>query len=227
MNSLRRRSLIAGLLYFSTHVTSVAAVIAYGTTPPDVTPPFDDTPILAGVLLEVLLAFGVIGTGVALLPVLRPHGESLAYTFTSLRNVEGAVILAGAMAMLTLAWTAAADVATDTIAEVLFDVHRASFLLGQGLVISINSIVIGYLLRRSRLVPGWIATLGIIGGSVVLVSNLAQLLDVIAFAGAIAGVAALPVFAFEICFAGYMVIKGLRPHTDDFDDSPAPAAQAR
>ncbi len=66
-----------------------------------------------------------------------------------------------------------------------------------------------------------------IGGGVVLVGNLAQFFDVIAFGGAIAGVAAIPVFAFEICFAGYMVIKGLRPHTDDFDDSPAPAAQAR
>jgi hypothetical protein len=202
--------LVAGLLYFSTHVTSVAAVVAYGTTPPEVTPPFGDTPILVGVLLEVLLALGVIATGVALLPVLRPHGESLAHTFSSLRNVEGAVILAGAMAMLALAWTAASGVATDSLAEVLFDLHRASFLLGQGLVISVNSVVIGYLLRRSRLVPGWIGTLGMIGGGVVLVSNLAQLFDVITFGGAIAGVAAIPVFAFEISFAGYMVAKGLR-----------------
>ena len=210
MSPLRKRSLVAGLLYFSTHVTSVAAVVAYGTTPPEVTPPFDDTPILVGVLLEVLLALGVIATGVALLPVLRPHGESLAHTFSSLRNVEGAVILAGAMAMLALAWTAASGVATDSLAEVLFDLHRASFLLGQGLVISVNSVVIGYLLRRSRLVPGWIGTLGMIGGGVVLVSNLAQLFDVITFGGAIAGVAAIPVFAFEISFAGYMVAKGLR-----------------
>jgi hypothetical protein len=201
---------VAGLLYFSTHVTSVAAVVAYGTTPPEVTSPFDDTPILVGVLLEVLLALGVIATGVALLPVLRAHGESLAHTFSSLRNVEGAVILAGAMAMLALAWTAASGVATDSLAEVLFDLHRASFLLGQGLVISVNSVVIGYLLRRSRLVPGWIGTLGMIGGGVVLVSNLAQLFDVITFGGAIAGAAAIPVFAFEISFAGYMVAKGLR-----------------
>lgn len=210
MNSLRRRSLTAGLLYFSTHVTSVAAVVAYGTEPPDVSARLNQTPILIGVLLELALALGVIGTGVVLLPALRPHGASLAHTFSSLRNVEGAVIIAGSMAMLALVWTADAGVATVGLAEVLFNLHRASFLLGQGLVISVNSIVIGVLLRRSGLVPGWIGSLGVVGGGVVLASNLAQLFGAIDFGGTAAGVAAIPVFAFEICFAGFLTMKGLR-----------------
>lgn len=210
MNSLRRRSLIAGLLYFSTHVTSVAALVVYGTEPPDVSTRFDQTPILFGVLLELALALGVIGTGVVLLPALRPHGASLAHTFSSLRNVEGAVIIAGSMAMLALAWTADAGVATVGLAEAMFNLHKASFLLGQGLVISVNSIVIGVLLRRSGLVARWIGTLGVFGGGVVLVSNLAQLFGAIEFGGTAAGVAAIPVFTFEICFAGYLTTKGLR-----------------
>jgi hypothetical protein len=209
MISIRQRSVIAGLLYFSTHVTSVAALIAFGTESPDIVG-FDQTPYLIGVLLEFLLAVGVVGTGVALLPVLRPHGESLAHTFSSLRNVEAAVIIGGAMAMLAATWTITSGAADTRITEALFELHRASFLIGQGLVISVNSIVIGHLLRRSRLVAPWIGALGMLGGTIVFFSNLAQLSDVIAFGGIIAGAAAIPLFAFEICFAGYMVTRGLR-----------------
>jgi hypothetical protein len=87
--------------------------------------------------------------------------------------------------------------------------HLASFLVGQGLVISVNTIVLGGLLLTSRAVPRALAALGVLGGAVVLASNSAQLFGAIPLNGAIAGACAVPVFAFEVWFAVLLLVRGV------------------
>lgn len=183
----------AGILYLVTHVTSVGAVVAYRSGL-----------VVAGVTLEFVLAIGCVGTGTVLWTLLRQHGSTRAATFALLRGVEASVIIAGALPMLAAIhmdgeWLQAASA-----------VHAAAFLLGQGLVISVNTIVLGWLLLGSRTVPRGLAVLGIVGGALVLVSNLAQLWGVIPVGGAMAGAAAAPVFGFELWFAIYLLTRGLR-----------------
>lgn len=191
MTTLRSYARLAGVLYLVTHVTSVLAVVAYG----DAT---DALGVRIGVLLEFILALGCLGTGVLLLPLLRPAGEVRAMSFALLRTVEAAVILAGTLPMLVVAGSATGSAAAD---QRLVGLHTASFLVGQGLVIAVNTLVLGSLLLESRMVPRALAALGLVGGGLVLASNLAQLLDLIPLNGAIAGACAIPIFAFEIWFA--------------------------
>ncbi|MFZ2428470.1 MAG: DUF4386 family protein, partial [Propioniciclava sp.] len=96
-------------------------------------------------------------------------------------------------------------------AEAAREMHTASFLLGQGLVISVNTVVVAWLLWDSRATPRALALLGALGGVVVLISNLAQLWSVIPLNGTLAGAAAAPVFAFEVWFALHLIVVGL-PH---------------
>ena len=91
--------------------------------------------------------------------------------------------------------------------------------MGQSPIISANTLLLASLLLRSRLVPRGIGILGLVGGATVLASNLAQLFGAIPQGGAVAGLLAVPVFAFEIWFAGYLVLVGFRP-------VPAPSRQA-
>lgn len=202
----------AGLFYLLTHVTSVAAVVAYaaGFIP-------------AGVTLEFALAIGCVGTGVLLWHLLRAFGPVRAATFAVLRVVEGAVILAGALPMLALLW---AQAPTGPLAEFASATHTASFLVGQGLVISVNTIVLGWLLWSSRAVPRVLAALGGTGGILVFVSNMLQLWGVIPLNGLAAGVAAVPVFAFEIWLAIFLIVRGLRisPVVDASTSDPAISA---
>lgn len=217
MSRTRNAALLAGLLYLSTHVTSVAAVVAYGsalTDPPSVLASTGDGPVLAGVLLESLLALGVLGTGVTLLPVLRPYAPVGAYAFSALRTMEAAVIAVGAVPMLALVALrdgrpGGAPAVGQMLAEGLVAVHQAAFLVGQGLVISVTTLVIAGTLWRTRLVPAWIGALGLVGGVLVLISNAAQLFGALDRGGT-AALLALPVFAFEISFALYLVLRGVR-----------------
>lgn len=195
-HSPRQHARAAGILYLITHVTSIAAVAAYAAGA-----------VAGGVTLEFALAIGCAATGVLLWTLLRAHGPARAASFALLRAVEASVIIAGALPMLALAWLdRAGGQATDAAAAV----HQASFLLGQGLVISVNTIVLAWLLWDSRAVPRALAALGALGGTLVLASDLAQLWGAIGLNSPPAAVAAVPLFAFELWLAVMLIAVGLR-----------------
>ncbi len=170
-------------------------------------------PSYGGVVLDTALALGCVGTALALLPVLVRVSPSLGQAFLTLRTVEAAVIVAGAMPMLALVWLANGGSLADAglVPDALVGIHQASFLLGQGLVIGVNSIIIGYLVWRHRIVLPAIGLLGMIGGVLVLTSNLLQLVGVLPLSGTHHRLMAVPLFAFEIWFASYLVFVGFRP----------------
>jgi len=196
----------AGILYLVTHITSITAVAAYAAGA-----------LAVGVALELILAAGCLGTGILLWLLMRGIGPARAAAFAGLRALEAAVIAAGTLPMLALVWVTE----SAPVVESLNAVHTASFLVGQGLVISVNTVILGWLLLGARVVPRVLAVLGIFGGTLVLVGNLAQLFDLIPQGGAIAGLSAVPIFAFEIWFAIYLIAVGLQPR------NAAPSTTAR
>ncbi|KAA9147410.1 DUF4386 domain-containing protein [Microbacterium lushaniae] len=185
----------AGILYLVTHITSITAVVAYAADG-----------FALGVALELVLAAGCLATGILLWVLLRDVGQVRAATFAGLRALEASVIAAGTLPMLVLLWTAP----RAPLDETLVALHTAAFLVGQGLVISVNTIILGWLLLDAHVVPRPLAVLGIVGGTLVLVSNSAQLFGAIPQGGTIAGLCAAPVFAFEIWFAVHLIAGGLR-----------------
>ena len=84
----------------------------------------------------------------------------------------------GALAVVTLRQdTRTARTTTPLVAagRALVAIHDWSFLLGPGLVIGVNSLTLAYLMYRSRLVPRFIAVLGLVGGPLVFFSSTAVL----------------------------------------------------
>jgi hypothetical protein len=75
MNSLRKYSLTAGIFYLLTFV-SIPTLGLYRSVrgPGFVAGPGPDTPVILGVLLEMIVALAGIGTAVALYPVIRRQG---------------------------------------------------------------------------------------------------------------------------------------------------------
>lgn len=137
-----------------------------------------------------------------LLPLLRQYGDVRAQGFAFLRIIEAAVILAGALPMLVLAWTWKRGDADPT----LVGLHTASFLVGQGLIIAVNTLILASLLHASGVVPRALGSLGFAGGGLVLASDIGQLLGAIPLNGPVAAVCAIPIFVFEIWFAVTLII---------------------
>ena len=218
MSPLRRTAVVAGVLYLVTHVTSVTAALAL--YPPALDEPEfvlgagSSTRVLLGGLLEVVLALAVVGTAVTLYPVVRRRSEGLALGYVALRTLEAGVILVGVVTVLgvvTLREQAAGDPATLlTAAAALLAVHDWTFLVGPGLVCGTNTVVLAVALHRAGLVPRWITVLGMVGGPLVAASNTAVALDLYGQLSAPAGLAAVPVFAWEISLAAVLITRGFR-----------------
>lgn len=93
MTTDRRLAATAALLYLVTWITSVGALPLYENG--------GRSQVLAGALLEVILAAAVVGTSVALYPLLRSYGHAGAIGYVALRLLEAGVILVGVVTILT------------------------------------------------------------------------------------------------------------------------------
>ncbi|GGH50940.1 DUF4386 domain-containing protein [Microbacterium album] len=212
MSHPRRVALVAGALYLLTIVTSIPALALKAPVladPASLALPGQVDALRWAAALEVVLAVACVGTAVALYPIVRRHSETLALGFVAARLVEGAVIMIGVVAMLSLL-----DVPRDpdgsATEAALVAVHDWAFLLGPGLIPVANALLLGTALYRSGLVPRALPLLGIFGAPLLLASTTGSLFGMVDQVSGIAAVAALPIALWEIGLGVWLVVRGFR-----------------
>ena len=236
MDSTRKATLAAGLFYIGTFVFSIPALGLYDGVVNDanfVLGAGSDQGVLWGGLIEVLTALTGIGTAVALYPVIKRHGPGRAVGFVASRTLEAAMIFTGVVAVLAV-YTLRQDFAggTDTAAitttaSALVAVKEWTFLLGPGLMASVNALCFATILYRSGLVPRWMPTLGLIGAPLLLASSTATLFGGWEQVSSTGILFALPIAVWEFSVGVYMAVKGFRtrPVTEN-DATVVPSAPA-
>jgi hypothetical protein len=218
MSSMRKTALVAGIFYLITEVTAIGGMLSYGPILTDpsfiVSASGDDTGVLIGAFLEVLLAIAVVGSAVTLYPVVKAYGGGLALGYVAGRLIEAVIILVGAMSLLTILTHrdggAADSDAAVTLGRSLVALHDWTFLFGPKLALGVNTVLLASLMFRSRLVPRPIAVLGLVGGSLIFASGTAVLFGAYADVSTLGFAAAMPVLAWELSVALWMVVKGFR-----------------
>ncbi|MEU9129329.1 DUF4386 domain-containing protein [Kitasatospora sp. NPDC048540] len=216
----RRNSVAAGVLFLITEVTAMAGLALYRpllSGSDYVLGAGADGRVLLGALCEVALALAVVGTGVMLFPILRRQHEGIALGYVCVRLLEAVVIVLGLVSLLavvTLHRDAAAH-GTDAqplaaAARALVAVHDWTFLLGPNLVLGVNTLLLAALLHRSRVIPRAITVLGLIGGPLICASAVAVLFGLYGQLSGPGTAAALPVFAWEVSLALWLIIRGFR-----------------
>jgi hypothetical protein len=220
MTSLRKTAFVAGLLYLITYL-AIPTIALYGpvlSDPAFIVSSGSDTGVLWGAVLELIVALAIVGTGVALFPVLRRENEGIALGFVTSRLFEAGVITVGIISLLSIVTlkqevgaTAGADAGSlVTIGRSLVATHDWTFLVGQTLLPGINALLLGSLFYRSALVPRVIPLLGLIGGPLLIVSAIAQVLGVNEQYSAFSAIAVLPIFLWELLLGLWLVFKGFR-----------------
>jgi hypothetical protein len=224
MSPMRKTALIAGLAYIATFVFSIPVKFGLWADVLD-KPDFvlgvgSSSPVLWGALFEVLTALGGVATAVALYAVARRHSDRAALGFVTTRVLEAAMIFVGVLSILAIytlrqdvAGTAADSGALVTARHALIAIHDWTFLLGPGVMAGLNALLIGSVMYRSRLLPRWIPTLGLIGAPLLLGSCTATLFGFWEQISGPAMVLVLPVAVWELSFGVYMALKGFKPST--------------
>ncbi|GJF31055.1 hypothetical protein KNE206_37550 [Kitasatospora sp. NE20-6] len=220
MNTFRGTATATGVLYILAAAASIAGLLLYGPVLDDPLYVVGGRPhgaeLASGALLEMVLAFSVIGTGVVMFPVVRRLSESVALGYACFRLLEAAVIVVGVVSVLSVLtlgrdFSAAADpqpAAYLGAGRALVAVHDWTFLAGPNLALGPSTLMMGWFLHRSRLVPRFIAVMGMVGGPLIFASAVLVLFGVYEQISLWGSLAALPVFAYEMALAGRLVVRG-------------------
>jgi hypothetical protein len=168
---------------------------------------------LFGAFLELLLIITNIGTAVIVYPILKRQNHILSLGYVTARIVECTFILVGILAVLSIITLAQQNAGGQegTTAYTLAALKDWTFLLGPGWVVGWgNGLILGYLMYRSGLVPRWLATLGLVGGPLNIISGTLVMFGVADQGGALQGLATIPEGLWELGLGLYPLIWGFR-----------------
>jgi hypothetical protein len=222
MNTDRKTAVTIGVLFLIAAVASIAGLLLYDSILNDpqyvIHGSINHSPVAWGAILEIITAFAVIGTSVALYPVLKRYNETMALACVGFRVVEAALILIGILCLLTMVtlnvqWSK--ELNPDTSAyllagKLLVAFHNWTFLYGPNIVLGPSTLMTSYLLYKSKLVPHFIAVLGLVGGPLIFCCGLLVTLGLFDQLSVWGALLAIPVFAYEMSLAIWLIAKGFK-----------------
>jgi hypothetical protein len=217
--SYRTTEIVTAIFFLLTDITAIVGLLLYQpllTNPNFITSVnVNNTQILVGVFLELMLSVCIVGTAVALYPILKKINQSLAMGYVVFRTMEATIILIGVMCILSvlsmhsnfLAFGGDASV-YEAIGATLVALQKWTFTFGPNIILPINATILGYLLYKSKLVPRIISSLYLFDGPILLASSMFILFGFYAQTAPLAIAIAMPALAFEISFSVWLIIKG-------------------
>ena len=187
-SGVRRTARIVGVLFLAGYLAyGVGSVIATGNADGSGSPAL----FVTGAALMLLNSAFVIGIGVLMFPILRPHNQAIAAGYLGTRIFEGVVLAIGVVCLIGLSGDAAIDANS-----VFYNVAEAG--------LGIGSLFFCALLFRTGLVPRFLAVWGFIGYACFAAGTLLELFGV-AGAGL---VGAIPGGLFELTFGIWLIARG-------------------
>ena len=235
MDNTRKLALAGGALYLVTFAASIPTlalkaplvdhadwILGHGSA----------TGVLWGGFLDFICAVAGIGTAVALYPIVRRYSRTSAIGFATSRTLEAAILVVGAISLLSIVTLRNDAVGGDTsslltTSHALIAMHHWSFLFGPGFMPAINAMFLATVMYRFRLVPRMIPLMGLVGAPLLLVSSVATVFGGHGQVSSTAFLFAFPIAAWEFSLGVYLTVKGIKSPvvaTDAPAASPALAA---
>lgn len=219
MTSTRRIATIVGVLFLTQTVAFIAAeqILSAVLKRPDyLTGLSGDTNVLTiGALLAFVSGVAVVGIAILMFPLLKRTSEPLALGYVGERVIELVLqvffYLAAPLVMIAIG-AGLTDGTLDgsasrTLGPVLQAVHGVGIVVLY-LVTSVGGTIFAYLLHRSRLVPRWVAVIGLIGYPVLLVGCILDMFGVTDVTQGAGLLAVLPGGLFELVLPILLLVKG-------------------
>lgn len=169
--------------------------------------------VRVAILLVLLSCFSAIVLAVTLYGITRDEDHELALLTMACRVAEGVLGAIGIPNTLGLLWLATAgagagapDVATTNTLATFLLMPAQNTMLGAPFF-AVGSMIFSYLLLRGRMVPVALAWVGVLASALLVVSLPLQLAGFLT--GPMTGYIWLPMLAFEVPLALWLLIKGV------------------
>lgn len=225
MNSNRKTAIIAGILILIGMVAGILSIVPSVEGPDYLTEVFaNQNQVLSGAFFQFTLVPIYIGFALVLYPIIRKYNKSLAIGFVSFRIIAGVFQIVGVIALpifILLSQKFIESTASDllyfqTFGDVLKLGRDLANHVGVMLAAGLGNLILFYVLFKTKLIPRWLSSWGLIGNTLAMLASfliLFRLIDVISphFIGL-----TIPLVLQEIVLAIWLIVKGFNASEIDY-----------
>jgi hypothetical protein len=219
MNTNKKIARIVGILFIIATAAPLLSGIFLGSlnTPNYlVNASANGSQIIIGAILMLIMAVAIASIPAMISPILKKYNGALALGYAAFRTIEAVTIIIGAIGtllLLTLSQQfvmAGAPDATyfQTIGTLLQTLVNNWGGLISTIIFSISSLILNYILYRSRLIPKWLAIWGFAGAILHIAGGLLGMFSLVAETSALGMVFIIPIALEEMVFAVWLIVKG-------------------
>lgn len=213
MNSSSKTAKIAGTLFIIATVAGILSVLGTGslhTADYLVNVAANEDQIIIGALLVLIMGIAIALIPVVLFPILKKQNETLALGYILFRTLEVVTFIAIALSFLFLLTLSRGYVSAE-ISNVSHYQTMGALLLGAIgwinfltiIIFSLSALILNYIFYRSKLIPRWLSSWGLIGAVFHLAGGLLGMFDFHQV-----GFLAAPIALQEMIYALWLIIKG-------------------
>lgn len=233
MDTNRTTERAVGTLFIVATVASISGSVALGSVldEPDYLLDLSAQQgrVILAALIFLMAATSAFATAFLLYPILRRHAEGLAAGYVGLRAFENVFYVAGVVSLLAMLTVSQHDAigtpeATDLplLGATLMALHDWSILIGTLIFFALGAATLNYVLYRSRLVPRWLSTWGLIAAPLAFTYGVLGIFGWGTDLGSPLMLLAMPIALQEMVFAGWLTMRGLDRPTDPDRGAPRP-----
>jgi uncharacterized protein DUF4386 len=168
--------------------------------------------VAIGALLWLMAVAGDVAHGILMFPVLREHGERIAFGYLAARIVDAvfiAIWVLFTLLQVPLAGEYAKAAATDAfslqaLSTVAVQTSQYAYDIGM-VALGLAGLMLCYTLYRARLVPRLLAVWGLVGYAIIFCGMVSEVM------GSGLGLAAsIPGGLWEVCIGVWLIVKGFQ-----------------
>ena len=164
--------------------------------------------LVLGAFLMLLNAPVDVGKAVLFFPIVENHGKRTALAYLAAIIVEVVLLSLGALCLLMLVPLAQQGVdarVAQALGSLLSKSNTMAYQIGQ-MSLGIGAVFLCSLLFRTRLIPRWLAGLGVIGYAIHAAGAIAEIFGI-----PISVILLIPGALFELTLPFWLFIKGFQP----------------
>jgi len=188
MKSTRKTAIIVGLLFLVSTLTFMIGSNLIRSFLIDETR--NKSPLIPGVILEIICGVAVVGIGVLMFPILKLFNKRLALGYIMFRVIECAIIIIGGIYLLSLL-------------KLMWKYEMIIFVFT-----ALGGLIFSYLLYLSKLIPRYLSGFGIIGYVVLFLGVVMDMFSIFHINNGAGMLIYLPGGLFELFLPIWLFIKG-------------------
>lgn len=211
MKQIKGSIRFAGMLFILATAGSILGGMMIGTAVPDagasVLTAANRTPLLIGVLLELVNVLCVLGIGSILASALRPGSDRAATGYAVLRTFEAVFCAVAILAPLALLFSAGSTVGSTAP---IFAMRAGVMSLMVPVLFSLGALVLYSAMFRQQVVPRFISVWGFSAAVLIFFVGLAGFILPNGLNESLQLALGLPIILNELFLGAWLIIKGFR-----------------